>query len=668
MTFDLALGSGNINHKIDTSVDEIEATTTGIEYTPPTPQPPFNPASTELGFDDDNTRKPITLCWNYMGAVTTQFIGRHCYIDIEFRDSAFRRCISVVDAKQGIIIGSLGPDGAIFATDKYEDFDDEDLREEIRAAKASGASNTVINALVKEKKKRKHHDGEEAAFTGSVIHFHRYSTFGPVSTKDWDLTLPAGERVVTAATGDGWASVCTSRNWLRTYTSAGVQGDIISVPGVIVTSVGRGAFLTVIYHGSAPDPNGKQNLNYMTIDLKRGTEQSTGAVAISNKSKLEWAGISDDYMLTVLDSDGMVAILAPGLGWRWSPVLDLLPLQKHKGDSFWPISVLKGKLICVPLKGGNQHPEVTRRPVTSALAYRMPVARTGAAKQAASLEDVYIRANMALKQRQAMQEYMVEDGKDAEELETEYENMCDGLDEVTMVLFDKALKSSNLERAVDLTLRFMTMKSFEMAITLADRGGGSLAESIKNKLCKMIENIRDTKFPPVEEVEVYMEEEEEQQQQCNEEEEPVGQRRQPQAAQQEEEEEEEVQETMGDEDDNESRPRVTPNLQRQQNAGEKRSRDEDDDNEEDVAEDQDQENDAGNEIVNVPAPASIFKKSKKSFNPFAKQKLVGSPSKQKHAIDALLSPSPTKTTPSLNRSSTFSAQSRQKSNKGKRIL
>ena len=91
-----------------------------------------------------------------------------------------------------------------------------------------------------------------------------------------------------------------------------------------------------------------------------------------------------------LDTDGMMSMLAPttnnvspstGNSFEWFPMLDTLGLKKSDDDVFWPITVLDGKLVCVPLKGGNEHPDATRRPVTTTLSFRMPLARGTSTKR-----------------------------------------------------------------------------------------------------------------------------------------------------------------------------------------------------------------------------------------------------------------------------------------------
>mmetsp|Transcript_71582 Transcript_71582/g.207490 ORF Transcript_71582/g.207490 Transcript_71582/m.207490 type:complete len:123 (-) Transcript_71582:5-373(-) len=93
-------------------------------------------------------------------------------------------------------------------------------------------------------------------------------------------------------------------------------------------------------------------------------------------ASLTWVGFSNDFALMAMDSDGMLSMLtqAGPAKWEWSPVLDTMGLRKSMDDQFWPITVFDGKLVCVPLKGGNTFPDAARKPVTSTLGLRLPFA------------------------------------------------------------------------------------------------------------------------------------------------------------------------------------------------------------------------------------------------------------------------------------------------------
>lgn len=188
-----------------------------------------------------------------------------------------------------------------------------------------------------------------------------------------------------------------SRRFLRLFTSGGNQGQIIWLPGEPVTVVGRSRFLAVFYHESTPLPDGTQKLGFILLDALSSRTITSGTVSsVSAGSSLSWAGFSNECSLVTMDSDGMLSMLVcvasnEGCGmdsisrgvysWQWAPMLDTVGLRKSADDSFWPVTVQDGKLVCVPLKGGNEHPEAARRPVTHTLGLRMPFARGALGKR-----------------------------------------------------------------------------------------------------------------------------------------------------------------------------------------------------------------------------------------------------------------------------------------------
>ena len=113
---------------------------------------------------------------------------------------------------------------------------------------------------------------------------------------------------------------------------------------------------------------------------------------ISKGSSLSWVGFSNDCSLMAMDTDGMMSMLVAtdvasndihnnSSSFEWAPVLDTVGMRKSADDQFWPVTVYDGKLVCVPLKGGNNYPDAARRPVTTTLGMRLPLARSSMAKK-----------------------------------------------------------------------------------------------------------------------------------------------------------------------------------------------------------------------------------------------------------------------------------------------
>ena len=188
-------------------------------------QPPFSPSSTPL----DEPRR--ILCWNHVGVVTLRGDDAapagtgggndgNNLVDIAFRETAGpgaggRRPVTFTD-NLGFIVGTLGEEGGMFATDLAEDDDDDDDDGGGGDGDVDGfAGLGVMSAIARKammrsrKAKKRAGGGGGGGAGGSSVYFHRFETFGRNADKDWVMALPDGERVLGCATGGGWGAVIT---------------------------------------------------------------------------------------------------------------------------------------------------------------------------------------------------------------------------------------------------------------------------------------------------------------------------------------------------------------------------------------------------------------------------------------------------------------------------
>ena len=188
------------NHNDPFDLDDVRAST---NYSFPPSQPAFAPSSTPIG---DSRR---ILCWNHMGVATLRpdvEIDGNNLVDISFHDNSGlvggRRPITFTD-NVGFILGTLGDEGGLFASDLMQEVDDDDEFDE--DGLTAGLSEATRKAVKRSQKKLNGNDSAK----GSSVYFHRFDTFGKTSDKDWVYALPDGERVLGCATGSGWCGVMT---------------------------------------------------------------------------------------------------------------------------------------------------------------------------------------------------------------------------------------------------------------------------------------------------------------------------------------------------------------------------------------------------------------------------------------------------------------------------
>lgn len=165
-------------------------------------QPAFAPSSTPI----NETRR--ILCWNHVGVISSypDTDSQYNVVDVAFHETAGlvggRRPINFTD-NLGFIVGSMGEEGALFASDLMEEEDDDGF-DDGEFDNLGVMSEAARNAAKASRRKKKEDSGK-----GSQVYFNRFETFGRNTDKDWVVAMPDGERAVGCATGKGWSAVIT---------------------------------------------------------------------------------------------------------------------------------------------------------------------------------------------------------------------------------------------------------------------------------------------------------------------------------------------------------------------------------------------------------------------------------------------------------------------------
>lgn len=75
------------------------------------------------------------------------------------------------------------------------------------------------------------------------IHFGSWD-----ANKEWTVDMPKDEEIEAICLGQGWAACATSALLVRVFTVGGVQKEIFSLPGPVVSMAGHGEQLMLVYH------------------------------------------------------------------------------------------------------------------------------------------------------------------------------------------------------------------------------------------------------------------------------------------------------------------------------------------------------------------------------------------------------------------------------------
>jgi chromosome transmission fidelity protein 4 len=207
-------------------------------------QPAFAPSSTPI----HEPRR--ILCWNHIGVVTTypDPDSQYNLVDVAFHETAGlvggRRPINFTD-NLGFIVGTLGEEGALFASDLMEEEDDDDLDDD-EFHDLGVMSEAARKAVKLSRRKKKREDSGK----GSHVYFNRFETFGRNADKDWVVALPDGERVMGCATGRGWCGVIT--RFVETENHVTLIDVFISLTVFFSSQNDQPSILTSFHNGWNP--------------------------------------------------------------------------------------------------------------------------------------------------------------------------------------------------------------------------------------------------------------------------------------------------------------------------------------------------------------------------------------------------------------------------------
>ncbi|XP_009994758.1 PREDICTED: WD repeat and HMG-box DNA-binding protein 1 [Chaetura pelagica] len=228
---------------------------------------------------------------------------------------------------------------------------------------------------------------EELASKLHCIHFSSWDT-----NKEWTVDMPKDEDIEAICLGQGWAACATSALLVRVFTVGGVQKEIFSLPGPVVSMAGHGEQLMVIYHrGTGFDGDQCLGVQLMELGKKKKQILHGDPLSLTKKSHLVWVGFSAEGTPCYVDSEGMVRMLNRGLGNTWIPVCNTREHCKGKSDHYWVVGIHENpqQLRCIPCKGAR-FPPTLPRPAVAILAFKLPYCQVTTEK--GQMEEQYWRS------------------------------------------------------------------------------------------------------------------------------------------------------------------------------------------------------------------------------------------------------------------------------------
>ncbi|NXI34352.1 WDHD1 protein, partial [Galbula dea] len=228
---------------------------------------------------------------------------------------------------------------------------------------------------------------EELASKLHCIHFSSWD-----ANKEWTVDMPKDEDIEALCLGQGWAACATSALLVRVFTVGGVQREIFSLPGPVVSMAGHGEQLMIIYHrGTGFDGDQCLGVQLMELGKKKKQILHGDPLSLTRKSYLVWVGFSAEGTPCYVDSEGVVRMLNRGLGNTWIPVCNMREHCKGKSDHYWVVGVQENpqQLRCIPCKGAR-FPPTLPRPAVAILSFRLPYCQVTTEK--GQMEEQYWRS------------------------------------------------------------------------------------------------------------------------------------------------------------------------------------------------------------------------------------------------------------------------------------
>ncbi|XP_064600556.1 WD repeat and HMG-box DNA-binding protein 1-like [Liolophura sinensis] len=283
------------------------------------------------------------------------------------------------------------------------------------------------------------------------------------NSKDWSVTMPDGENIEALCLGGGWIAVATDQRNVRLLSVGGVQRELFSIPGPVVSLAGHHDQLLVVFHRGTGVP-GDQCLGCILLHVGSRRKSLLGgeSVPLSPRSTLNWLGFSAEGTPGLVDSSGVVRLLNRSLGNTWIQVCNTNHHARGKSDHYWIVGVHENpqQLRCIMCKG-SKFPPTLPRPMVSVLPYQLPLCELSTEKS--QYEETLLRSRLLSNHLSVLetQGYEVDDSVKIE--------MLKPAQEALMKLFALSARSDRECRAVEVCEMMPDQHTLQLAIKYASR-------------------------------------------------------------------------------------------------------------------------------------------------------------------------------------------------------
>ncbi|KAI7867064.1 WD40-repeat-containing domain protein [Mucor mucedo] len=434
-----------------------------LAFDPPTTfQPgetPYHKPETNKSFDPAQGERRY-MAYNLVGIITTIFEEAHSIINVEFHDQTAYRNFHFTDPNN-YSMAAISTAGTVYAVE----------------SKTAVNKGKKLNADGEESESE---DEEETTLVNSILYYRPNNTG---AEKDWTHHMLPGEDVVSIAVNRVSVIAITSLGYVRIFTTSGVQRHVFSLDNIV--TMAAMVDLALIVYSTGPSFTGQQNLNYILLNTDSNEILQRDHVHVTPDSELCWVGFSETNQAAVFDTAGVMRVLQrqrrPDQGC-WVPVFDgkAHAAQLEKTEKYWPVGLLRDRLMCVVLRGNNPYPFFPRPPVKD-IPLQLPLLEMNT--EVGGLEQEVLRVNTC-----KLHEKDEAEATNAEEDYVDAFKEADSeMDIALLKLINLACKSEKVSRALDLANALHSLGSIDKAIRIASFHRFS-------SLAQKLTQIKETKF------------------------------------------------------------------------------------------------------------------------------------------------------------------------------
>lgn len=392
-------------------------------------QPAFQPASTPI------TCPERFMTWNNIGLITQFNKENDDSIDIEFHEASYHHTIHLKN-QVGYTMGDVSKSVVVLASpgkDSKKD-DEENVNEIIPTTSQSKLTCILLNT----------ND----------------------NTKEWSIDMLRKEYIRCICAGNAFVACATSRKFMRIYCTAGTQKEIIQIPGVPLCISSYSNCIFLAYHIS------HMTIGYSLYYIDDATHRETenGILPLTDSSKLEWIGFSDEGNPYCYDSNGYLftKCLTVSKVRAWTPISNLKASLNHKSDNYWIVGISeRNQMIKAILCRGSKYPNVLPKPNIAIVNFNIPLTEPESEKT--GLERDYWKnkyLSMSVSNYDCNSEII--QNMNEEELQEKVDEFESSSREVLMKLFMLACKNSKEQRAYEIAT-IMDSMALQLAIKYATK-------------------------------------------------------------------------------------------------------------------------------------------------------------------------------------------------------